>query len=48
MLKVSGQLCSNCGFDDGKHTLDVREWTCPRCGINHDRDINAAKNILAA
>ncbi|MGL0749958.1 RNA-guided endonuclease TnpB family protein [Secundilactobacillus paracollinoides] len=46
--RKTSQICSNCGFDDGKHTLDVREWTCPKCGINHDRDINAAKNILSA
>ena len=46
--RKTSQICSNCGFDDGKHTLDVRAWTCLRCGINHDRDINAAKNILAA
>lgn len=46
--RKTSQICSNCGFDDGKHTLDVREWTCPNCGINHDRDINAAKNILSA
>ncbi|MCM6799407.1 transposase [Levilactobacillus brevis] len=45
--RKTSQICSNCGFDDGKHTLDVREWTCPKCGINHDRDINAAKNILS-
>lgn len=42
----TSQLCSNCGYDDGKHTLDIREWTCPKCHIKHDRDINASKNIL--
>ncbi|MFD1431056.1 RNA-guided endonuclease TnpB family protein, partial [Lacticaseibacillus mingshuiensis] len=44
----TSQRCSNCGYDDGKHELDVREWTFPQCGTRHDRDINAAKNILAA
>ena len=44
--RKTSQICSSCGYDDGKHTLDVRDWTCPNCGINHDRDINAAINIL--
>lgn len=42
----TSQVCSTCGYDDGKHTLDVRDWICPSCGQVHDRDINAAKNIL--
>lgn len=46
--RKTSQICSNCGYDDGKHTLEIRQWTCSKCGINHDRDINAAKNILSA
>ena len=44
----SSKRCSNCGFMVEKMPLSVREWDCPRCGTHHDRDLNAAKNILAA
>lgn len=42
----TSQECSNCRHNSGKKTLDIREWTCDNCGVHHDRDINAAKNIL--
>jgi len=44
----SSQTCSGCGKIDGKKPLGIREWTCRCCGMTHDRDVNAAKNILAA
>lgn len=42
----STKACSSCGYIMKKIPLNIRTWTCPHCGIYHDRDINAAKNIL--
>ncbi|MDJ0732068.1 MAG: RNA-guided endonuclease TnpB family protein, partial [Crocosphaera sp.] len=44
----SSKRCGSCGHILNKLPLNVREWECPKCGANHDRDINASKNILAA
>ncbi|MHC5821423.1 MAG: RNA-guided endonuclease InsQ/TnpB family protein [Nostoc sp.] len=43
----SSKLCSNCFYQLGELSLDVREWTCPHCNTHHDRDGNAAINIRA-
>jgi putative transposase len=44
----SSKWCGNCGRIVDKMPLNMREWECPKCGAYHDRDINAAHNILAA
>ncbi|MEO9028907.1 MAG: RNA-guided endonuclease TnpB family protein [Ktedonobacteraceae bacterium] len=44
----SSKRCSNCGHMLDSLPLEVRQWTCPACGVTHDRDSNAAKNVHAA
>jgi putative transposase len=43
----SSKTCSHCGHELGELALSVRAWTCPSCGTEHDRDVNAARNLLA-
>ncbi len=44
----SSKTCSGCGHLLAELSLSMRHWTCPCCGTRHDRDVNAARNILAA
>jgi putative transposase len=44
----SSKTCSACGHLLAILDLKIRTWQCPSCGTRHDRDVNAAKNILAA
>ncbi len=46
-FEPTSQVCSACGTKDGPKPLHIREWTCAACGTVHDRDVNAARNILA-
>jgi putative transposase len=43
----SSKRCFDCGHVLDDLPLEVREWTCPKCGVHHDRDLNAARNVLA-
>ncbi|QTQ40851.1 IS200/IS605 family element transposase accessory protein TnpB (plasmid) [Lactobacillus taiwanensis] len=44
--KNTSRICSKCSYNSGPKPLEVRQWMCPKCHTQHDRDINAAINIL--
>ncbi len=44
---ASSKRCWKCRHTLDELRLDVRQWTCPKCGHCHDRDVNAARNLLA-
>ena len=46
-FEPTSQVCSACGVKDGPKPLGIRRWVCAACGTVHDRDVNAARNILA-
>jgi putative transposase len=46
-FEPTSRVCSSCGANGGRKPLSVRTWTCETCGSIHDRDANAARNILA-
>lgn len=46
LSKQPAHIDGNCGYVNDGLTLADREWVCPRCSVKHDRDVNAAKNIL--
>ena len=43
---ASSKICSKCGTKQESMPLSIREWTCSECGTYHDRDLNAAKNLM--
>ena len=42
---ASSKICNHCGYKMSEMPVSVREWTCPNCGLKHDRDVNASNNI---
>ncbi|MBU4535623.1 MAG: transposase, partial [Euryarchaeota archaeon] len=44
--KYTSKTCSNCGYVTESLKLNIRQWICPECKMHHDRDVNAACNIL--